>query len=115
MSPCLSDEIVLDGIIRKLISPAARRAIIACARRGFGDARNLLGILAVAKELGARPRVVAAAFGFLPDARNRRRYVDVLANQDECELALLPKDTAVAAAFALSLAVCPEGGAFVAE
>ena len=110
----LSAAAVLDGIKRRLLRPQTRRAIIACAQAGYGAARNLRGILATAHEFGATPRAVAAALGFLPDARNPRRYVDVL-TADECDIALLPKDTEIAAAFALSRAACPEGGSFVAE
>lgn len=58
--------------------------------------------------------MVASALGYLPDANRRRRYVDMLAG-DELALGLLPKGTAVRDAFALSRAVQPEGGSFVAE
>jgi len=79
-----------------------------------GDARDQRGIAAVAKECGADPRVVLAAFGFLPDSRRPKRYVDVWTD-DENTIALLPADTEVAAAFALSPAVHPEHGSLVAE
>lgn len=47
----------------------ARRAIIASAQWGYGNARNLAGILCAARSFHTNPRVVAAAFGFLRDAR----------------------------------------------
>ena len=59
--------------------------------------------------------MVAAAFGYLPDARRPGRTVDVIAGYDETTLGLLPKDSQVRAAFALSRAVAPEGAAFVVE
>ena len=108
MSHRMSNAIVLNGINRKLLSPASRRAIIACARRSLGEHRDRRGIIAIAKELGAEPRVVLAAFGFLPDLRNARRYVDVLM-ADEFTVAVLPEGTEVAAAFALSRALHPNG------
>ena len=48
-----------------------------CARRSLGEARHKQGITAVAKECGTTPHVVLAAFGFLPDSRRPKRYVDV--------------------------------------
>jgi hypothetical protein len=42
------------------------------------------------------------------------QYVDVLAD-DENALAVLSTDVEVSAAFALSRAIHPEGGAFIAE
>ena len=110
----LPDAVVLNAIVHKVLRPASRKAIIACARRGLGDARDQRGITAVAKECGAEPRVVLAAFGFLPDSRRPKRYVDVW-KDDESTVALLPAGTEVAAAFALSRAVHPEGCAFAAE
>ncbi len=115
MKSQLPNKCVLDAITRKLLSPKAREAIIACARLGFGAARNRQGIVAVARKFGACPRVVLAAFGFLPDANKPRRYVDVLTGYDECTLALLPKGSEVRAAFALSRAVAPEGASFAVE
>jgi len=110
----LPDKVVIEGIVQTLIPPAARKAIIAAAQRGCGAARDLPGLLALAKQAKAAPRVVCAAFGFLPDYRRRGRYVDMLTD-DEFTLGLLPKYAAVRAAFALSRAVHPEGCSFVAE
>jgi hypothetical protein len=109
----LTNDVVLDGIVG-LLPPSARKAIVACCRRGYGDARDLRGILAQAKRAKAPARVVAAALGYLPDAHRPSHYVDVLAG-DEFALGLLPKGAAVRAAFALSRAVHPEGGSFTAE
>ena len=110
----LPDAVVLDAICHEILSREARKAIIACARRSLGDARDQKGITAIAKECGANPRVVLAAFGFLPDSRRPKRYVDVW-QDDETIIALLPAGTEVAAAFALSRAVHPEGCAFTEE
>ncbi len=110
----LPNAAVLDGITRTLLSPPARRAIIAGAKRGCGAARDLPGILALAKKHGANARTCAAAFGFLPDAHRPRKYVDVLADDDRL-VALLPNDPEVSAAFALSRAIYDQCGAFFVE
>lgn len=110
----LPDKVVLDAIVRKFLTGNTRKAIIACARRSLGDARDQRAIRVVAQECGADPRVVLAAFGFLPDSRQPEQYVDVW-QDDETTIALLSAGTEMAAAFALSRAVHPEGGSFVEE
>lgn len=73
--PKLPDNLVLVAITRRLIPPRARKAIVACAQRGYGEARNLRGILAQARRAKAPAAVVAAAFSFLPSLDDPRVYV----------------------------------------
>jgi hypothetical protein len=113
MPHTLHDATVMNAITKKLLGAKARKAILAAARAGYGAARALPGILAVAQANGARPEVVAAAFGFLADAGNRRGFVDILTDEDG--VGVLPDDSEVAAAFALSRAIAPDGAPFVTE
>lgn len=71
-------------------------------------------MLAEAKAHRTDRRVVAAAFGFLPDYSRPASYLDVWLD-DEFAIALLPKDAAVVAAFALSRAIHPEGCSLARE
>lgn len=111
----LPDQVVLRGITRTLLGRQVRSAIIACALRGYGEARNLLGIVTIAKEHRAKPRAVAAAFGFLPSASNHRKYLDVWSANDDFAMPLLPTDIEVVAAFALSRAIHDGGGPFMVD
>lgn len=79
----------------------ARDAIEHCARANFGERRNIRGIVALAEEFGADPRVVAAAFLFLPVFDDAERFIDV-ADPSHGETAELPNDLPVFAAFALA-------------
>lgn len=55
----LPDNVVLNAIVRKLLTGNTRKAILACARRSFGDARDQRAIRAVSQQCAADPRVVS--------------------------------------------------------
>lgn len=110
----LPDDVVLRGITRTLLGRQVQRAIIACARRGYGEARDQRGIRAIARQFGADAKTVLAAFLFLPTLGNPKRYLDVTDNGDDAlDAALLPDEPPVIAAFALGrlagrgLPLCP--------
>lgn len=99
----LPDDVVLRAITRTLLGRQVQRAIIACARRGYGEARNLQGIRSSAREFGADAKAVLAAFLFLPALGNPRRYIDVTdTGENATETAVLPDDKETIAAFALA-------------
>jgi hypothetical protein len=79
----------------------AREAIEHCAKRGDGERRNIRAIIATAEEFDADPRVVAAAFLFLPNMIDASAFVDVT-DRTHDETADLPDDLPVFAAFALA-------------
>jgi hypothetical protein len=110
-SESVSNREVLDVIVGRMLPAKACDAIVAAARAGHGAARNLAAIVGLAQTYGARPEVVAAAFGFLARLGEPSKFVDVLTDEDE--IAELPNDDEVRAAFALSRAVAPDGAPFV--
>jgi hypothetical protein len=109
----VTDERELRHIFA-VLGPATCDVIERCAHRGYGSRRDLRGTLATAEEFGVDPRVVAAALGFLPNYDDPAGYVDVPLG-DETDLARLPADPAVRAAFALSRMVHDAGCSFVVE
>ena len=110
----MTQDQLINGICCVLLSKPTRQAIREAAKRGMGEARDRRGIVEAANRYGANPAVVLAAFGFLPDARQPKMYVDVLI-ADEFALAVLPGNTETRAAFALSRAACPDGCSFLVE
>jgi hypothetical protein len=98
----MCDEDLLNAIKHDLLSAAERNAIVACARYGFGEARNLDGILGVARGMRIEPKVVAAAFLYLPVLGDPSRFLDTTdIGPDAFDTADLGDDPRVIAAFAL--------------
>ena len=106
----LPDHVVLRAITRTLLGRQLQKAIIACARRGYGDARDQRAIRAMAREFGADAKAVLAAFLFLPALGNPRRYIDVTdISDDAVDIAVIPTELPTAAAFALGRLAWQDG------
>jgi hypothetical protein len=88
-----------------------RAAMLAAAQCGYGEARDINGIVATADRHGARRRVVAAFFGFLRDGWHSDRFADAFQPETTpaCDTPTLDNrtDPQVTAAFALARAVWP--------
>jgi hypothetical protein len=98
----MTDAQLLHKITGTMLPESAKSAIRKCAARKLGEARALRSILGVAERAGADPRVVAAAFGYLPILGAPDQYVDVVkTGPDDFDTAELPEVPAVWAAFAL--------------
>ena len=110
----MSDDEVLRHIKNRVLSAQTRKAIVACARLGLGEDRDIAGIVAVAKEFGVCPHTVGAAFLFLPALDDARRFVDTTdTGPDAFDTGDLAANEQVTAAFALGrkalgpLGLCP--------
>jgi hypothetical protein len=92
------------------IKPGNLGTILHCTGRGFGESRNIAGIIAVAEEWNASAPVVAAAFGYLRDQHRPGVWVDMLCpERNRPEVAPII-DVSPELRAALYLACCAFGG-----